>query len=138
MIFPSYIFLLAFLPVVLVGWYGLPSVRIRLGFLTLASYAFYGWWDYRFTLLMLGSTLLDYVCGLAIGTSRGGDDLSQGDNVQRRRKFWLAMSIAGNLSALGFFKYYDFFAESLGDAFESIGFGISPPVRAVILPIGIS
>ena len=48
MLFNSYIFLLVFLPLTLAGWWLLPGRRARLLFLTVASYVFYGWWDYRF------------------------------------------------------------------------------------------
>ena len=128
MIFPSYIFLLAFLPAVLMGWYAIRSLRLRLAFLTLASYVFYGWWDYRFVALMLGSTLLDYLCGWRI----------HGSTNRRRRRMWLGLSIAGNLSALGFFKYYGFFTDSLRELLGTVGWELSLPTLQVILPLGIS
>ena len=128
MIFPSYIFLLVFFPTVLLGWNLLGNLRLRLIFLTLASYVFYGWWDYRFTLLMLGSTLLDYVCGKQI-------DLNE---TPKLRKRWLTVSIAGNLTALGFFKYFNFFSDSFTALFSQFGISLDSPTLQVILPIGIS
>lgn len=137
MIFPTYIFMLAFLPIVLFGWYQLRSVHLRLTFLTLASYAFYGWWDYRFCVLILASTLLDFVCGLKI--ARAHTEGAQAVNaLHLRRKFWLAASVTGNLAALGFFKYYNFFAESVHDTFALTGFDVSLPLLNVVLPLGIS
>ena len=128
MIFPSYIFLLAFLPLAVTGWYAIRSLRWRLFFLTAASYVFYGWWDYRFAFLMLASTLLDYVCGARIHASR--------DPVVRRR--WLIASIAGNLGSLGFFKYYGFFAESAQTLLAALDWHVSPPMLHIVLPLGIS
>ena len=68
MIFSSYEFLFLFLPLVLAIYYLLPG-RQRILFLTLASYFFYGWWDFRFCGLMLISTLIDYGAGLGISRS---------------------------------------------------------------------
>ena len=128
MIFPSYVFLLAFLPVVLALWMSRLPFRLRLGALTVASYVFYGWWDYRFTALMLISTLVDYLCGSRIHAARS----------EAIRKRWLALSVASNLSLLGFFKYYDFFVASLASGLEGLGVHANLPLLQVILPIGIS
>ena len=128
MIFPSYIFLLVFLPVVLCFWYGFNALKVRLIALICASYVFYGWWDYRFTVLMLGSTVLDYFCGKNIynASSRG------------IKRCWLFLSIGGNLMILGLFKYYDFFAISLSSGLSYLGVTFSPPLLHVVLPLGIS
>lgn len=128
MIFPSYIFVLVFLPLALLGWYAIRSLRVRLAFLTLASYAFYGWWDYRFVALMIGSTLLDYICGGMIHRTT--------DAGRRRR--WLVLSICGNLCSLGIFKYFDFFTGSLHDLLATFGVAVSLPMLDVVLPLGIS
>ncbi len=128
MIFPSYIFILVFLPAVLIAWYAIKPLRVRLALLTLASYVFYGWWDYRFLSLMIASTLLDYACGRMIHRN---DD-------PRVRKRWLFLSIAGNLSILGIFKYYNFFATSLSATLATIGIEASWPTLHLILPLGIS
>lgn len=137
MIFPSYIFLLAFLPVMLIVWHSLRSARWKLFFLTTMSYLFYGWWDERFVLLMFASTLLDFFCGLGIERATYCDDADPRVREARRR-FWLVLSIGGNLLSLGFFKYYNFFAESATAALSWLGVSISPPVLNVILPLGIS
>ena len=65
MVFTTHIFLFYFLPVVLLIYYLLP--RHRNAFLTVSSYVFYGWWEPWFVLLMMFSTVLDYVCGGIIG-----------------------------------------------------------------------
>src|SRR5688572_14254194 len=64
-----------------------------------ASYFFYGWWDWRFCALMLGSSLVDYAAGIAIHRS---------DNA-RKRKLYLTLALSANLLVLGFFKYFNFF-----------------------------
>lgn len=135
MIFPSHIFLLLFLPAVLLGWYGLRSVRLRFLFLTFGSYLFYSWWDYRFSLLMLGSTLLDYFCGRQIYRCRMKGTVDSSSHAGRS---YLVASIVGNLCCLGFFKYYDFFAQSLHAAMGSLGLEAPLPVLHIVLPIGIS
>lgn len=128
MIFPSYIFLLVFLPAALLFWHGLRPLRARVIFLTAASYVFYGWWDYRFCALMFATTFLDFICGLKI--HRSEDD--------RVRKYWLLVALVGNLTSLGFFKYYDFFVTSAADGLNALGLQVAPPVLNLVLPIGIS
>ena len=128
MIFPSYIFLLVFLPAVLLVWYGIRSVTARLIFLVGASYVFYGWWDYRFTLLMFATTWLDYVCGAKI---------YHAPNI-KNRKFWMGVSLAGNLGSLAYFKYMNFFTSSVADGLAYLGADVSMPTLNIILPLGIS
>lgn len=128
MIFPSHIFLLLFLPVFLIGWYSLKNKSSRLAYLTLMSYLFYGWWDYRFLSLMVVSTVLDYFCGLSIHKSGN----------QARRKQWLALSVVGNLGILGVFKYYDFFVGSMSDLLSIFVMDVSFTTLDIILPLGIS
>ena len=70
MVFTSDVFLFAFLPVVLAIYYALP--RYRNEFLTIASYVFYGWWDPRFVLLMMTSTVVDYFAGAVIASPTSG------------------------------------------------------------------
>lgn len=96
MLFNSYEFIFAFLPLVLALYYVLPP-RARVVMLTLASYLFYGWWDARFCLLMLVSTVIDYIAGARI----------VGAATPRAKKGWMILSVISNLSLLGFFKYFD-------------------------------
>lgn len=133
MIFSSYEFLFLFLPLVLGGYYLLPG-KGRTLFLTVASYLFYGWWDYRFCGLMLLSTVIDYAAGQGIGRA-------QSKGVKKR---WLALSIISNLSLLGFFKYYDMFASTLNYGLTSLfpsTLSLEPspiPLLHLVLPVGIS
>jgi alginate O-acetyltransferase complex protein AlgI len=131
MVFSSHIFLFYFLPLSLLCYYCMPK-RGKNVLLTGVSYIFYGWSNPLFTLLMLYSTLIDYCCGLVIGLAK--------DNQRLRRKVALLISIAGNLSLLGFFKYTGFAMESYNQLFTFLGVdGFDPvPVLRFLLPLGIS
>ena len=128
MLFNSYAFVCGFLPIVLVGWWGLRRSRLRLVFLTLSSYVFYCWWDYRFLPLLIASTSVDYFAGRAIALSAD----------ERRRKWILAWALGVNLSLLGYFKYVAFFLGSLNGIGHTLGLGTPLPVLRAVLPIGIS
>jgi len=96
--------------------------------LLVASYVFYAAWDWRFCSLLALSTLVDFTVGRQLGTT---DD-------PRRRKWLVRASLATNLSILGFFKYADFFAESLRDLFGLVGGELPNFAIEVVLPVGIS
>jgi len=96
--------------------------------LLLASYIFYGSWDWRYLSLILISTFVDYFCGLGI----------QNTTCRKRKKSILILSIATNLSLLWIFKYYDFFADSFQVFFSNFGLTVQPYFLNVALPVGIS
>lgn len=130
MLFNSLTFLI-FLPLVFAIYWLLGKAKKLMWqnlWLLIASYVFYGWWDYRFLALIVASTLVDYWVGLRIAAAE----------EQPVRKRWLWGSIAFNLGLLGFFKYYNFFVESWVDAFASIGYQLDPWTIQIILPVGIS
>jgi len=131
MVFSSHIFVYYFLPAVLLGYYALPG-RARHLWLTLASYGFYGWANPAFTGLMLLSTAIDYVCGRQLGRAA--------PEAVCRRRAWLIVSLVGNLSLLGFFKYFNFAVDSLAALLGALGLGQLQPELAlrVTLPLGIS
>jgi len=126
MLFNSYIFWAFFLVVI--------TIYKRIGhtaqnrFLLLASYIFYGFWDYRFLSLIFMSTVVDYFAARYIATS----------NNASRKKRWLYASIIFNLGLLGFFKYWNFFIEEFSSILIMLGFNYSIPVLNVVLPVGIS
>lgn len=124
MLFPSLAFAI-FLPLVLVVYWLLPRRGQNL-FLLLASYVFYGWWDWRFCSLLLFSTILDYVCGQHVSAGH------------KHRRVYMAVSLIGNLGVLGFFKYFNFFVDSAASLLELCGLNSNLPVLQVILPVGIS
>jgi len=127
MVFTSHIFLFYFLPLTLLVYYSLPT-RFRNGFLTVASYFFYGWWKPWFVLLMLTSTVVDYFCARVIS--------APGATAARRRA-GLLTSLVVNLGLLGFFKYFMFTVENLNRLLELAG-ADTFRILQVTLPIGIS
>jgi alginate O-acetyltransferase complex protein AlgI len=104
------------------------ALRVQNLFLLAANYVFYGFWDYRFLLLLIVGSVVDFLVG--IGLER--------EQSQRRRKLLLAISVAYNLGALAAFKYFGFFAESFAAASAAVGLPVSVPSLNVILPLGIS
>lgn len=129
MLFNSFDFAV-FLPIVFVLYWFVfnRSRRLQNLLLVAASYVFYGWWDWRFLSLLLFSSLLDYSVGLGLGRQ----------THPGRRKLLLAISLAGNLGLLGFFKYYNFFIANFAAAFSLFGQPIQLGTLAIILPVGIS
>lgn len=119
-----------FLPIVFVLYWFVTSRNLKLQnlFLIAASYLFYGWWDWRFLFLLMFSTTLDYSVGRAMGSERN----------EKIRRILLRASIIVNLGFLGFFKYYNFFADSFVSAFTLFGHDITPTSLHIILPVGIS
>jgi alginate O-acetyltransferase complex protein AlgI len=102
--------------------------RPQIVLLLVASYVFYGAWDYRFLSLLIISTLVDY------GAGRG---LARTDDPALRRLL-LLLSVGTNLGILGFFKYFDFFIDSAQQSLDAIGLGTDPALLEIVLPVGIS
>ncbi len=129
MVFTSFVFFI-FLPIVFVLYWFVFQGRLRAQnmLLLVASYFFYGWWDWRFLSLVAFSTVLDYTMGRLIG--------AQEDERKRTWLLWTSLGI--NLSFLGFFKYYNFFVTSWVDAWASVGIGMPDATLKIILPLGIS
>lgn len=119
-----------FYPVVFVLYWFVTqrSLRLQNGMLLVASYFFYGCWDWRFLLLLGFSTLLDYSSGLLIHRTTD----------KRRKRFWLATSVTVNLGLLGVFKYFNFFTSSFADLVGLFGLEADPVLLDLILPVGIS
>jgi len=119
-----------FLPIVFVLYWFVVNKQLKYQnlLLVVASYVFYGWWDWRFLTLILFSTIVDYAVGLAF---------SKQENYSKR-KILLWISIIINLSFLGFFKYFNFFVDNFVQAFSFFGKEIQPNTLNIILPVGIS
>src|SRR5438876_12018207 len=127
MLFGSPAYFLFLIPVVLLYWR--LNQRAQNIFLLLASYFFYGWWDWRFLALMIGSTTVDYLIAQKIAPSQSFPHRSQ----------WFIFSIVLNYTILGVFKYFDFFAGSFLGALDRLGIHNLPlPLIRIILPPGIS
>jgi D-alanyl-lipoteichoic acid acyltransferase DltB (MBOAT superfamily) len=119
-----------FLPIVFLLYWFITQKNLKLqnSLIVLASYVFYGWWDWRFLSLIIFSTLVDYTIGQSL----------RNEQQQSKRKVLLWTSIIVNLGFLGFFKYYNFFLENFIDAFSLFGMQINANSLNIILPIGIS
>ncbi|MDB5039406.1 MAG: rane bound O-acyl transferase family protein [Candidatus Eremiobacteraeota bacterium] len=128
MLFNSYVFLFAFLPVVAVGFFALGALRWRrvaLAWLVLASLYFYAFWNVAYVPLLAASIGVNYAIGYAL--ARTGED---------RRLLRLALlvaAIAANLALLGYFKYTDFAISSV-----NVLAGAAFPLQHVVLPLAIS
>ena len=127
MLFDSPAYFIFLIPVVLIYWR--LNRQQQNVFLLLASYLFYGWWDWRFLALMICSTTVDFLIAQKISANNG--DTS--------RKKWLIFSLILNFSTLGVFKYFNFFADSLSAALNTLGVHNIPlPLIRILLPPGIS
>lgn len=128
MLFPTVEFAIFFLVVFLASWAARPWPVVNKLILLGASYFFYGWWDWRFMLLLLECSVVNYVLALWMEV----------ETTARRRKLVLWSSIAFNLGVLGYFKYSGFFLSSLGDLLLALGFQRDMKIMEVLLPVGVS
>jgi alginate O-acetyltransferase complex protein AlgI len=146
MVFSSHLFLFYFLPVALGIYYMLPRRGKHLG-LTILSYIFYGWANPLFVVLMMTSTLIDYICGL-VTTGQFSRDawqrpipvLEKGGRRTRGQKAAVVVSICSNLALLGFFKYFNFATENYDAIIEALGLANLKLdlLFKITLPLGIS
>jgi alginate O-acetyltransferase complex protein AlgI len=117
-----------FLALVVLVYWRLPWRRQNV-LLLVASYVFYGWWDPRFLALIGISTIVDFYCAKAIGSSED----------TRRRRALLTLSLVINIGFLAVFKYFNFFVDSFATTLQAVGFHHTPvAVLQILLPPGIS
>ena len=124
MVFSSLIFLILFLPILLVIYYLIPSKKTfawKNIILLIFSLIFYAWGEPIYILLMLFSSIVDYTIGNLI------------DKVPKKKKIWLILSIVINLGMLMYFKYTNFFIDNINNIFN-----LSIDFLEITLPIGIS
>ena len=126
MVFNSLQFVAFFLVVYAI--YRVLPHRAQNWMLVAASYSFYAAWDWRFLGLLIGSTVVDFFVGRYLSRT----------DAPRPRRLALIASLAFNLGMLGFFKYFNFFADSLRSIFGLLGWQLDVVTVNVILPIGIS
>ena len=129
MLFPTFTFAVFFAIVLCVGWSLHSRPVLWKLFILAASYVFYAWWNPRFVLLLVASTVVNTVCGRLIHSAA---------NNPTARKAALAVAVLYNLGVLAFFKYYDFFITSVQDGLEQLGWSTNLPLLRVVLPVGIS
>jgi alginate O-acetyltransferase complex protein AlgI len=129
MTFTTITFFIFFLLFFVVYWLlARTNKNLRNVFMILGGYVFYGWWDWRFLILLVFSSTIDFSSGLLIhGAKKAGN-----------RKLFLALSLTVNICLLGFFKYCDFFITSMGDLMHGLGYTGSLKTLQIILPVGLS
>jgi len=119
-----------FLPIVFFLYWFVFNKNLKLQnlLIVIASYIFYGWWDWRFLSLILFSTIVDYLVGIGLE--------KQENPTKRKLLLWISITV--NLGFLGFFKYYNFFLDNFAEVFRFFGHPINPQGLNIILPVGIS
>jgi D-alanyl-lipoteichoic acid acyltransferase DltB (MBOAT superfamily) len=128
MLFNSLDFAIFFPLVFVFYWIVAKNKTARNVFLLVASYFFYGWWDWRFLFLIVISSLVDYVVGYQLSKT----------SIHKHRKLLLGLSLLVNLGFLCYFKYTNFFIETFIDSFRLFGKTIEVSTLNIILPVGIS
>ncbi len=126
MLFNSLEFII-FFPIVVAAYFAMPS-RFRWILLLVASYYFYMCWNYKYIILIVFSTLVDYFAALQMGKTQ----------IRWRRRLLLVMSLFSNLGLLFFFKYYNFFSENVNAVSEQFNLFSQMPAYQFLLPVGIS
>jgi alginate O-acetyltransferase complex protein AlgI len=132
MLFPTITFAVFFLVVYVLNWLLMPRFRLWKWFIIAVGYVFYGWWDWRFVLLLATATVINQVLAVRIWRARGRR------GGARAARGWLTLAVVADLAMLGYFKYVDFFAVNLDHLLSSIGLGAPLPLLRVLLPVGIS
>lgn len=131
MLFNSFEYLL-FLPIVFcLYWFVSKPLKWQNLLIVVASYIFYGWWDYRFLVLIAFTTLCSFSSAILIENKKASSQLGGA-------KLYALANIVINLLILGVFKYYNFFTESFAQLCNSIGIAVHPVTLKLILPVGIS
>ena len=122
MLYNSYIFIFLFLPITLLGFHLLGKKghhRLTIGWLVAASLFFYGWWNPIYIALLVGSALFNYAASFVL--------------LNKPNKFFLSLGILGNLGALVYFKYANFFVDNINIFLDN-----NIILEQIILPLGIS
>ncbi len=131
MLFNSFEYLI-FLPIVFVlYWFVFKQIKWQNLLVLISSYVFYGWWDWRFLILIFITTACSYGSGLLISKSVAG-------NNKKFAKIWCGVNIVLNLLILCYFKYFIFFVDNLKVLFNQFGFQLDWFTLDVLLPVGIS
>ncbi len=124
----GWLFALAVGALAVIRWLDLRGLTRWNLFTLVASYVFYGAYQWHFVALLIGSTVVNQVLATTIDRQR----------EERLRRTWLVVAVVLNLGVLGWFKYKGFFVESASSLLDQVGVHITPPARALIPPVGIS
>jgi D-alanyl-lipoteichoic acid acyltransferase DltB (MBOAT superfamily) len=133
MLFNSFAFAV-FLPLLFVLYWAIfnkRSVTLRNVFLLIANYVFYGWWDWRFLILIVLTSFCSWASGILISKY----SVSQRNGISKQV---LICNLVLNLGILAAFKYFNFFVDSFIAVFQSVGVHLHPATLNIVLPIGIS
>ena len=126
MLFNSLVFLIFAVAFFAIWPFAKRQLVVRSSFIVVASFIFYGWWDWRFLFLIIASGLVDFLSALAI------------ERFERMRKFFLVLSLLCNVGSLAIFKYLDFFIENVNAASAAFSSPLNISATELILPVGIS
>jgi alginate O-acetyltransferase complex protein AlgI len=127
MLFTEFRFFWFFLAVFAVYW-SLRGNTSRKFWLLICSYVFYAAWNWKFLFLLIASSALDYIVGVALARTED----------PRARRGWIALSLTANLGVIAFFKYYNFFVTSLAALLEWLGLPASIHTLNIVIPVGVS
>jgi D-alanyl-lipoteichoic acid acyltransferase DltB (MBOAT superfamily) len=129
MLFNSIAFAI-FLPILfLLYWFVTnKNLKTQNTLLLIASYIFYGWWDWRFLFLLALLSLADYLIGIGI----------ENNETNKKRKIWFITGLITNIGVLGVFKYYNFFIDGFIDLTSLVGYNLPRSTTNIVLPLGIS
>jgi D-alanyl-lipoteichoic acid acyltransferase DltB (MBOAT superfamily) len=129
MLFTSFTFVLFLIVLFILYWFIFNrNLKIQNLLLLIAGYVFYGWWDWRFLILLFFISASNYAIGLLI----------QSNDKQRIRKLYFLSGLIINIGTLVIFKYFNFFIEGFVNLVSLIGFRISPVSLSLLMPLGIS
>jgi D-alanyl-lipoteichoic acid acyltransferase DltB (MBOAT superfamily) len=128
LVFPTVEFAIFFPIVLALSWALMPRPALWKPFILVASYIFYGAASWKFCLLLAGVTLVNQAAALAMGRSEDPG----------RRKLIVTAAVVADLLVLGVFKYYGFFASEINGVLDAAGLGLSAPLVALAIPLGVS
>lgn len=128
MTFPTIEFAVFFLAVFMLSWATRNMATAHKAILCVASYIFYGYWNWRFSLLLFECSIINYILALCLETCV----------TPRSRRWTLTLGVIFNLGMLAYFKYWGFFLSSAAEMLETLGFSRDYKIMEVLLPVGIS
>jgi D-alanyl-lipoteichoic acid acyltransferase DltB (MBOAT superfamily) len=127
-LFPTTDFAIFFCLVFVGHWWLNHNLRAWKAFMIVASYVFYGWWNWRYVFLLAGVSLIAQLAAIAVSHQDG----------QRRRARVMAVGVAATIAPLLYFKYYGFFTVNAANTASALGLHVAPPLIQVVLPVGVS